>query len=215
MTSALSCSILDIIQETVSSASFQQRLNEINIHFFNLKQESHIRNALLIELNQYFQQQHLSYTAISEYPRINNTRVDLSIVDLETRAVIYKVEFKFQLTGDYKARDLVYRHREVEYDFIEKDSDLFVLIVIDWDDAKKREYDLSLGLLASLTQYNKGNTPTWRDTVASIFAHYPQAQFNQSEKISLTAPYPTDYHFYYLSKSESNPLNNQEGRISA
>lgn len=200
MTSALSHSFLDIIHETVSSSSFYQRLNDINLHFFNLKQESHIRNALLITLNQYFQLHNMAYTAMSEYPRINNTRVDLCIVDLTTRTVIYKVEFKFQLTGDYKARDLVYRHREVEYDFMEKNSDLFVLIVIDWDDMKKREYDQSRGLTASLTHYNKGETRTWSDTVQSIFAHYPQAQFTQSEKITLLVPYPTDYHFYYLSK---------------
>lgn len=200
MTAALSPSFLNIIQEIVHSVHFYQRLNEINLHFFNLKQESHIRNALLIELNQYFHQHDLAYSAISEYPRINNTRVDLSIVDLETRAVIYKVEFKFQLIGDYKARDLVYRHREVEYDFVEKDSDLFVLIVIDWDDMAKRAYDLSRGFVSSLTQYNKGDNQAWPETVQSIFAYYPQAEFQQSEKISLNSPYATDYHFYYLAK---------------
>ncbi|WP_212750803.1 hypothetical protein, partial [Acinetobacter baumannii] len=70
--------ILTTIKNIISSTDFHESLEEINENFFNLKQESHIRNVLLIYINNFFKKNYINYKALSEYPRINNTRVDLS-----------------------------------------------------------------------------------------------------------------------------------------
>lgn len=192
--------LLNTIKQIVASQKFYESLVEINENFFNLKQESHIRNALLIQLNEYFFKNNLDYKTLSEYPRINNTRVDLSIVNTLSFDEVFKVELKFQLVGDYKEKSLIYRKNEIQYDFKEKKSDLFILTVIEWNDAEKLIFDKKYGLVKSLTDYNKGNSDKWEGAIKSLFNTFTASKFYEHEKIEILKPYKTAYRFYFLSK---------------
>lgn len=191
-------SILATLKNIISSNNFHESLAEINENFFNLKQESHIRNVLLIHINNFFKKKSLNYKALSEHPRINNTRVDLSIVNLDYLDEIFKIELKFQLVGDYKQNYLIHRNNEIAYDFQEKESDLFILIVIEWDDYEKLAFDKTCGLERSLINFNKGNLVNWREAVSLLFQNFHDTTVHVHKKIEISKPYKTAYQFYFL-----------------
>lgn len=191
--------MLTILKNIIFSNNFYKSLLEINENFFNLKQESHIRNSLLIHLNDFFKESSLNFKAISEHPRINNTRVDLSIVDMGEIDEVFKIEFKFQLVGDYKQNHLIHRHKEITYDFQDKKSDLFILIVIEWNDHEKLAFDNKCGLGKSLINYNKGNASNWRENIKLLFNSFPDSELYEHKKIQISKPYETIYQFYFLS----------------
>jgi len=190
--------ILPTLKNIVSSDNFHKSLVEINENFFNLKQESHIRNALLVHINNFFKIKCINYKALSEYPRINKTRVDLSIVNLDYLDEIFKIELKFQLIGDYKQNHLIHRKTEITYDFEEKESDLFILIVIEWDDYEKLAFDKTCGLEKSLINYNKGSLVNWREAVSLLFQSFQNTTVHIHKKIEISKPYKTAYQFYFL-----------------
>lgn len=190
--------ILATLKNIISSNNFHENLAEINENFFNLKQESHIRNVLLIHINNFFKKNHINYKALSEHPRINNTRVDLSIVNLDYLDEIFKIELKFQLVGDYKQNHLIHRKNEIAYDFQEKESDLFILIVIEWDDYEKLAFDKTCGLEKSLINYNKGNLVNWREAISLLFQSFQNTTLHMHKKIEISKPYKTAYQFYFL-----------------
>lgn len=190
--------ILATLKNIISSNKFHENLAEINENFFNLKQESHIRNILLIHINNFFKKNHVNYKALSEYPRINNTRVDLSIVNLDYLDEIFKIELKFQLVGDYKQNHLIRRKNEIAYDFQEKESDLFILIVIEWDDYEKLAFDKTCGLEKSLINYNKGNLVNWMEAISLLFQSFQNTTLHMHKKIEISKPYKTAYQFYFL-----------------
>lgn len=193
--------MLNTMREIIASEGFKNHLIEINENFFNLKQESHIRNTLLIHLNRFFKEKGLGYHAISEHPRVNHKRIDLSIVDMNHHDAIYKIEFKFQLVGDYKKTALNIRSGEIDYDFNEKEADLFVLIVIEWDDLEKLAYDKKSGLEKSLTLYNRGQLSKWSEEVDLLLTRFSNTEYYKNPPIELSQPYKTIYHFNFLSKS--------------
>lgn len=190
--------ILATLKNIISSNSFHESLTEINENFFNLKQESHIRNVLLIYINNFFKKNNINYKALSEYPRINDTRVDLSIVNLNYLDEIFKIELKFQLVGDYKPNHLIHRKNEISYDFEEKDSDLFILIIIEWDDYEKLAFDKTCGLEKSLIHYNKGKLVSWREEISLLFQSFQNTTLHIHKKIEISKPYKTAYQFYFL-----------------
>lgn len=190
--------ILATLKNIVSSNNFHESLIEINENFFNLKQESHIRNVLLIHINNFFKDNSLNYKALSEHPRINNTRVDLSIVNLDYLDEIFKIELKFQLVGDYKKSYLIHRANEIAYDFQKKKSDLFILIVIEWDDYEKLDFDKKCGLEKSLINFNKGSLVNWREAISLLFQNFHDTTLHVHTKIEISKPYKTAYQFYFL-----------------
>lgn len=189
---------LDTITEVITSDIFSQNLIEINENFFNLKQESHIRNLILVQLNKTFKLSGLAYKAISEYPRINQTRVDLSIVDLNQPDKIFTIEFKFQLIGDYKNGLIPDRTKEIEYDLVQKNSDLFILIIVEWNDEQKLIFDNKYSLNTSLTRYNKGNNSNWEQSVKNLLIKFSAINNCPQEIIQIDYPYLTTYRFYFL-----------------
>ena len=190
--------ILTTLKNIIASSNFHESLVEINENFFNLKQESHIRNVLLIHINNFFKKESLNYKALSEYPRFNKTRVDLSIINLECPDEIFKIELKFQLVGDYKEHCLVDRNKEITNDFQEKKSDLFILIVIEWNDDEKLAFDKKCGLEKSLINFNKGKLVNWRTAISVLFQNFHDTIVYEHKKIEILKPYKTAYQFYFL-----------------
>ena len=193
-------------------------INNKNKYYFNLKQEFHIRNLFLEVFNDGYNNES-NLKAISEYPRINNKRVDLSIYNKELNKS-FCIEFKFQFSGDYK---MFKKYEDVVYnDFIKRDTSLFILIVAHWarlekskEKGEKEIYDENWGVKLGLTKYiAKGNKIEWKKNINNLFGEERIEEYNKTEKaittqnssklnkkcIKITEPYTTEYHFYFLQK---------------
>lgn len=189
----------------VNSNEFKERLEKINRYYFNLKQEFHIRNLFLELLNDSFYNDSKSdLKAISEYPRINNKRVDLSIYDKKNKTR-FSIEFKFQFSRDYnqftKYKDLV------NNDFIKRDTSLFILIIEHWNRPKKEksekeEYDDNWGIEHGLTKYIAyENEKEWENNINKILREYINAKLI-TKSIFITKLFDVEYYFYFLQKKE-------------
>lgn len=186
------------IVETLQSTAFNKQMIIVNKNFSNLKQEGHIRNTLLILLNEMFEQQNLRYLALSEYPRINHGRTDLSLTNLCDLSIPFKIELKFQMKGDFVGhKNLAIRSMELEKDLFDKQSDLFMLIIIEWDDEHKEAYDRKIGLDSSLVKFNDNKMiDTWENGVEQVLSQ--RCRFTK-ETVIIDEPYFTKYHFYLVS----------------
>ena len=61
---------MNIKNQIIKSQEFEDDLTKINKNYFNLKQESFIRNIILEKLNEFFNIGS-NYKALAEYPREN------------------------------------------------------------------------------------------------------------------------------------------------
>ncbi|WP_264564412.1 hypothetical protein [Flavobacterium sp. N3904] len=64
-----------------------------------MKQELFIRNAILEIFNS---DRELGLKAFAEHPRVNLTRIDMSIVNNRIKEQPFKIELKYQFTKDSK-----------------------------------------------------------------------------------------------------------------
>lgn len=130
----------EIISNIINSEEFRKKLETISANYTNLKQENVIRNYILERLNEYFFENGDSEKkAFAEHPRHNGSRVDLSIIDSKKRDQPYKIEFKYQFSGDNK--NMTDYTRIIEKDFELRKSDLFILIIAHWKKSDKKDFD--------------------------------------------------------------------------
>lgn len=80
------------IIKIIDSHEFTDEITKINKNYFNLKQESFIRNGISERLNEVFNSKNTNYKALAEYPRENKTKTDLSIINIVDGLAPYKVE---------------------------------------------------------------------------------------------------------------------------
>ena len=69
----------------------------------------------------------INHRAFAEHPRIDGCRVDLSIVNQECIKNPYKIEFKYQFSGDNN--NMLNYWKVIKKDFELRSSDLFILII--------------------------------------------------------------------------------------
>ncbi len=188
-----------LILEILSSENFKNKLSLINNSYSNLKQEGLIRNSILEELNSYFLSKSKNIRAFAEHPRDNNTRVDLSIVNLENIKNPFKVEFKFQFSKDNK--NLKNYWKVIQKDYEIRNSNLFILIVAHWNKQEKKEFDKKWGISSNLSRYLSSNDD-WKTNIIESFNLFKDTEFVEFEKIEIEKPYKTDYHIYILSRKQ-------------
>ena len=140
--------MFDKLLEIIRSDEFRVQLAELNDNFFNLKQELHIRDLLLVLFNKYHSQEGIR--AIAEYPRhkkpetledgrISHTRVDLSLVDKEEKENPFKIEFKYHFPKD-KGGFSEYQE-SIQKHFKNRKSNGFILIVCDSDKDLRKKFE--------------------------------------------------------------------------
>ena len=184
------------IIEIVNSDDFRPELNKINKHYFNLKQEFHIRNLILELLNDSFEKE-TNCRAFAEHPRKGRKRVDLSIVNKKENQQVL-IEFKFQFSGDYSKFNNY--KKIVESDFEERCSDIFILIVADWNKNDSGKHEDEWGIKRRLSGYlEKGTKELWKPNLDGIFKEYPNAKLEKCQ-LTIKEPYQTKYHFYFLQR---------------
>ena len=195
--------------EIIRSDEFRVQLAELNDNFFNLKQELHIRDLLLVLFNKYHSQE--GFRAIAEYPhrkkpetledgRISHTRVDLSLVDREEKENPFKIELKYHFPKDKggfsKYEESIQKH------FKGRRSNGFILIVCD-SDTKGRENFESIWLNDE-TMFSKLSLDNlkWKDNLKKKFEDKDLKAESYFHEIKVDKPFETTYHFFILEKIE-------------
>lgn len=192
------------IIKIIDSQEFHDELNKINKNYFNLKQESFIRNRILEKLNEVFKNKNTNYKALAEYPRENNTKTDLSIINVVDGLAPYKVEFKYQFSKDFKKdRDYV---NFINRDYDNRNSNMFILIAVHPDIDEKKAYDKKWGVQNGLAKYVSKDTD-WESIFDKPFFYFKECSDLMRFQININEPYKTKYLFYVLSKRESFSLS--------
>lgn len=200
------------INNLIKSDDFKKILEKINSNYFNLKQEGVIRNAILELYNEKYANE--KYRAFAEHPRIKKTtetdkitsssRVDLSIVNRVCAITIpYKIEFKYHFS---KHRNNFLNYEEsIRREFINRKSDMFILVIADCDKSEKEPYDKQWGITTNLSKHMSGNDG-WRDNVKNSFnaivCKEENCELLEVVDISICTPYLTNYYFYILKKTK-------------
>jgi len=84
--------LIKTIKKIISNKKFIEELNNINKNFFNLKQELHIKNELVVQFNSECGSDEI---AVSEYPRgKSGVSVDLSLK--KNNELKNRIELKYQ-----------------------------------------------------------------------------------------------------------------------
>lgn len=193
-----------IIHDIINSEDLKKRLEIINENYNNLKQENLIRNYILETLNDYFDNEGLQHLkAFAEHPRINLSRVDLSIVDSnsivdgDNKENSYKIEFKYQFSGDNKNMTK-YKH-VIKKDFEDRKSSLFILIIAQWDKPSKKDFDEKWGISSKLNRYISKNNDC-KQNIKNTFQTFPNSVLIEYEEIKIEKPFNMEYHFYVLKR---------------
>lgn len=189
--------------EIIRSDEFRVQLAELNDNFFNLKQELHIRDLLLVLFNKYHSQE--GFRAIAEYPRkpetledgrISHTRVDLSLVDREEKGNPFKIELKYHFPKD-KGGFLNYEE-SIQKHFTKRGSDGFILIVCDSDTNGRKNFENTW--LKEKTMFSKLSSDDlkWKDNLKKKFEDKDLEAKSYFHEIKVDKPFETTYHFFIL-----------------
>lgn len=182
------------ICKIIDSDSFKTKLSIISHNYSNLKQENNIRNIILEELKVW---NNTTTRAFAEHPRINGSRVDLSIIDQNDLENPYKIEFKFQFTKD--ANQMKNYQQVICNDFILRKSDLFILTISNWDIEDKKAFDKKWNISSNLSRYIS-KTDDWKKNIKKSFDKFPSTELIKLEKIITESPYRMKYYFYILKR---------------
>lgn len=191
------------IYEIINSEEFKKQLTKINSNYSNLKQEGIIRNAVLEQFNDLYAND--SVRAFAEHPRINNTRVDLSIVNKFCFCNPYKIEFKYHFC-DFEDSFASY-HNRINHEFNVRNSNMYILIVQTFDSDKKETFDKSWDITTSFWKKKELNEK-WKLNLNENFEKVIKISENGDSElleivsIDINVPYPTLYHFYILKRKK-------------
>ncbi|MFA5299516.1 MAG: hypothetical protein WC389_15105 [Lutibacter sp.] len=184
-----------IICEIINSDSFKTKLSTISYNYTNLKQENNIRNVILEELNQILN--NTTTRAFAEHPRIEGSRVDLSIIDQNDIKNPYKIEFKYQFTKD--DNEMENYHRIINKDFEFRKSDLFILTISNWNIEDKKAFDQKWNISSNLSRYIS-KTDNWKKNIIESFKKFKTTELIEFEKIKTESPYGMEYYFFILKR---------------
>ena len=189
--------------EIIRSDEFRVQLAELNDNFFNLKQELHIRDLLLVLFNKYHSQEGIR--AIAEHPRLEKektteeertsyTRVDLSLVDEKVPKAPFKIELKYHFPKD-KGGFSEYQESIQKY-FKNRGSNGFILIVCDSDKDLRKKFEEKWDIETIFPKLSKEDN-IWKENLEEKFKNTADSQAYFSE-ITVEKPFKTTYHFFIL-----------------
>jgi hypothetical protein len=208
--------ITDYICKYLISDEFQNELTLINKNYYNLKQEFHIRNAILESINEKGE-----YIAFAEYPRGNDDaktiRVDLSVFTGPLKDP-FCIELKYHYPKDvYNEKVLPINiendfKREINFTFNNKTipvkTALFILIIAEFDIVdSKTKYP------SPLSKWQFPINPTRQDQIEKKenWESVLKMHFKNKErelggilldpfKIEISKPFKTTYHVYLFER---------------
>ena len=199
--------MFDKLLEIIRSDEFRVQLAELNDNFFNLKQELHIRDLLLVLFNKYHSQEGIR--AIAEHPRlekektteeerISYTRVDLSLVDEKNPKAPFKIELKYHFPKD-KGGFSEYQE-SIQKHFENRGSNGFILIVCDSDKDLRKKFEEKWDIETIFPKLSKEDN-IWKENLEEKFKNTADSQA-YFFKITVNKPFKTTYHFFILERKK-------------
>ena len=193
--------------EIIRSDEFRVQLAELNDNFFNLKQELHIRDLLLVLFNKYHSQEEIR--AIAEHPRLEKektteeertsyTRVDLSLVDEKNPKAPFKIELKYHFPRD-KGGFSEYQE-SIQKHFENRGSNGFILIVCDSDKDLRKKFEEKWDIETIFPKLSKEDN-IWKENLEEKFKNTADSQAYFFE-ITVDKPFETTYHFFILERKK-------------
>ena len=193
--------------EIIRSDEFRVQLAELNNNFFNLKQELHIRDLLLVLFNKYHSQE--GFRAIAEHPRLEKektteeertsyTRVDLSLVDEKVPKAPFKIELKYHFPKD-KGGFSEYQE-SIQKHFKNRKSNGFILIVCDSDKDLRKKFEEKWDIDTIFPKLSKEDN-IWKENLEEKFKNTADSQAYFFE-ITVDKPFKTTYHFFILEREK-------------
>ena len=182
--------------EIIRSDEFRVQLAELNDNFFNLKQELHIRDLLLVLFNKYHSQE--GFRAIAEHPRLEKektteeertsyTRVDLSLVDEKVPKAPFKIELKYHFPKD-KGGFSEYQE-SIQKHFENRKSNGFILIVCDSDKDLRKKFEEKWDIETIFPKLSKEDN-IWKENLEEKFKNTADSQAYFFE-ITVDKPFKT------------------------
>jgi len=199
--------MFDKLLEIIRSDEFRVQLAELNDNFFNLKQELHIRDLLLVLFNKYHSQEGIR--AIAEHPRLEKektteeertsyTRVDLSLVDEKNPKAPFKIELKYHFPKD-KGGFSEYQE-SIQKHFENRGSNGFILIVCDSDKDLRKKFEEKWDIETIFPKLSKEDN-IWKENLEEKFKNTADSQA-YFFKITVDKPFKTTYHFFILERKK-------------
>lgn len=182
--------------EIIRSDEFRVQLAELNDNFFNLKQELHIRDLLLVLFNKYHSQEEIR--AIAEHPRLEKektteeertsyTRVDLSLVDEKVPKAPFKIELKYHFPKD-KGGFSEYQE-SIQKHFENRGSNGFILIVCNSDKDLRKKFEEKWDIETIFPKLSKEDN-IWKENLEEKFKNTADSQAYFFE-ITVDKPFKT------------------------
>ena len=185
------------IEDILKSDNFKEFLEETNQHFFNLKQESIIRNYLVRKINE--SENFKNQRAFAEFPREGLKWVDLGIIN-ESLQESYLIEFKYNFPLDLKRNGNLKNtiNNNINDRTINgKKIDLLILIICEWkiDEYKKILSDLNIS--SNLCNYQIKKEYDWRKKMVTDWDNNLNITY-KTLKVEINKPVKTIYDFYLI-----------------
>jgi hypothetical protein len=186
--------------EIIRSDEFRVRLVELNNNFFNLKQELHIRDLLLVLFNKYHSQE--GFRAIAEY-RVRNEkvphkkiRIDLALVNKSSKEKIL-IEFKYHFPKDPQ----IEKKQSLKRYFEEREKCHYLISIVCNGNKEKRE-QFEKEWLDKKTDFagRYSETTQWKDKLEGELK--PLGRSFESIEIEVDKPFETTYHFFILEREK-------------
>ena len=186
--------------EIIRSDEFRVRLVELNNSFFNLKQELHIRDLLLVLFNKYHSQE--GFRAIAEY-RVRNEkvphkkiRIDLALVNKSSKEKIL-IEFKYHFPKDPQ----IEKKQSLKRYFEEREKCHYLISIVCNGNKEKRE-QFEKEWLDKKTDFagRYSETTQWKDKLEGELK--PLGRSFESIEIEVDKPFETIYHFFILEREK-------------
>ena len=186
--------------EIIRSDEFRVQLAELNDNFFNLKQELHIRDLLLVLFNKYHSQEGLR--AIAEYRVSNkkapnkNIRIDLALVNKSSKEEIL-IEFKYHFPEDPQ----IEKKQSLKRYFEEREECHYLISIVCNGNKEKRE-QFEKEWLDKKTDFagRYSESTQWKDKLEGELK--PLGCSFESIEIEVDKPFKTTYHFFILERKK-------------
>lgn len=189
----------DHLRDIIESKLLKERLEIIARNYPNLKQEHHIRNAILEIFNECNAPVNPNIKAVAEH-RIEGNRVDLCFLNEQKLQDPFKVELKFQFSRDFNRFE---KYRPVvESDLEKRRSDAFILVIANWEKGSKANFDKKWKLTPNLNKYicsDNSVEPLWKTNLEQHLNSFDRTTVELIE-IKVNEPYCINYNFYLLLK---------------
>ena len=188
--------MFDKLLGIIRSDEFRVQLAELNDNFFNLKQELHIRDLLLVLFNKYHSQEGIR--AIAEYREDpeKNIRIDLALVKRSPEEEIL-IEFKYHFPKDPQ----IEKKQSLKRYFEEREKCHYLISIVCNGNKEKRE-QFEKEWLDKKTDFagRYSETTQWKDKLEGELK--PLGRSFESIEIEVDKPFETTYHFFILEREK-------------